>query len=81
MQAALVLYLVSAKHGRDKAGHNFLVDACRMGQELGLFTIQTPLNKEEDLAEDKLSRLRTVTAWGLFNFQLYETLDELRRVY
>lgn len=69
LQAALLLYLVLGKHGRDKVGHTFLVEACRIGRELGLFRL-TPMLKPQGAPNDKWDRVRAVTSWALFNFQL-----------
>ncbi|KAF2191960.1 hypothetical protein K469DRAFT_555285 [Zopfia rhizophila CBS 207.26] len=72
LQAALLLYLVLGKHGRDKVGHTFLIEACRIGRDLGLFRLlpSTSIQKPLGVPEAKWERARAVTAWALFNFQL-----------
>jgi hypothetical protein len=72
LQAAMCLYMVLGKHGRDKVGHSFLVEACRIAHEIGLFRIlpSTSVQKPYGVPEEKWERVRAVTAWALFNFQL-----------
>jgi len=72
LQAAMCLYMVLGKHGRDKVGHCFLVEACRIASEIGLFSIlpSTSVQKPYGVPEEKWERARAVTAWTLFNFQL-----------
>ncbi|KAF2465245.1 uncharacterized protein BDR25DRAFT_337166 [Lindgomyces ingoldianus] len=72
LQSALLLFVVLGKHGRDKVGYTFLVEACRIAQDLGLFTLSetTSAQKPQEVPLEKLERARTVTAWALFNFQL-----------
>ena len=64
--------LVLGKHGRDKVGHTFLTEACRIGCDLGLFGDQTVQASQRPLrvSQKKWDRVRAVTAWTLFNFQL-----------
>jgi hypothetical protein len=68
----LVLDLVLGKHGRDKTGHIFLEEACRIGQELGLFNSKMwhASQKPSSVPQETWDRIRAVTAWSLFNFQL-----------
>ncbi|KAF2826881.1 hypothetical protein CC86DRAFT_406123 [Ophiobolus disseminans] len=72
IQAGICLYLFLGKHGRDKAGHVFLAEACRIGQDLGLFGSESPhaTQKHSSIPMNKWSHMRAVTAWTLFNFQL-----------
>jgi hypothetical protein len=60
------------KIGRDKAGHVFLVEACRMGQEMGLFSsaLSHAFQAPHYISQEKWDSVRAVTAWSLFNFQL-----------
>jgi hypothetical protein len=69
----VMIDLFLGKHGRDKAGHEFLAEACQIGQELGLFdshTSHTP-SPPSSPHHAKLESVRGATAWALFNFQLY----------
>ncbi|KAH7396357.1 hypothetical protein BKA66DRAFT_566849 [Pyrenochaeta sp. MPI-SDFR-AT-0127] len=72
IQAGICLFLVLGKHGRDKVGHTFLLEACRMGRELGLFQVQQPNASQytPSVPQRRLDEVRAVTAWALFNFQL-----------
>jgi len=75
LQAAMCLYMVLGKHGRDKVGHSFLVEACRIAQEIGLFRVSPSTSvllhqKPYGVPAEKWERVRAVTAWALFNFQL-----------
>ncbi|KAF2113856.1 hypothetical protein BDV96DRAFT_118510 [Lophiotrema nucula] len=72
LQAAMLLWLVLGKHGRDKVGHTFLLEACRIARELNLFRLLPPnvLPKPSTVSLTKTERVRSVTAWALFNFQL-----------
>jgi hypothetical protein len=65
--------LFLGKHGRDKAGHVFLAEACRIGQLLGMFDSRSLRTSYEpsSLHQEKWNKIRAVTAWTLFNFQLY----------
>ncbi|KAH8731934.1 hypothetical protein GQ44DRAFT_766978 [Phaeosphaeriaceae sp. PMI808] len=77
IHAALCLYLVLGKIGRDNAGHLFLVDACRMSQELGLFrskTWQSSSPKPLHVPQEKWNTMEAATAWAVFNFQLNMSL-------
>ncbi|KAF2744922.1 hypothetical protein M011DRAFT_407366 [Sporormia fimetaria CBS 119925] len=72
LQAALLLFMVIGKHGRDKTAHGFLVEACRMGRDLGLFeggTSPSP-QRPSGVSPEKWATVRAATAWSLFNFQL-----------
>jgi hypothetical protein len=73
LQSAMLLYMVLGKNGRDKAGHTYLVDACRMARDLGLscLSTSTQLLKPFEVSDGRWERARAVTAWALFNFQLY----------
>jgi hypothetical protein len=64
--------LVLGKLGRDKAGHVFLAEACRMSQELGLFSTPSshPSQSPPSVPQEKWDSVRAVTAWAVFNFQL-----------
>jgi hypothetical protein len=64
--------LFLGKIGRDKAGHVYLVEACRMSQELGLFSSELSHASQAPpyVLQEKWSSVRAVTAWSLFNFQL-----------
>jgi hypothetical protein len=68
--------LFLGKHGRDKAGHEFLAEACRIGQDLGLFDSHPshPSQPPSSPYHAKLESVRGATAWALFNFQLYVDL-------
>jgi hypothetical protein len=68
--SALDLFL--GKVGRDKCGHVFLVEACRMSEELGLFSKHSSYAKHlsASVPQDRWDVVRAVTAWALFNFQL-----------
>ncbi|KAF2871303.1 hypothetical protein BDV95DRAFT_668628 [Massariosphaeria phaeospora] len=72
LQAALCIYMVLGKHGRDKVGHAFLVEACRIARDLGLFRLSptAALRKSHRVPEERWEKVRAVTAWALFNFQL-----------
>lgn len=72
-QAATLLFLFLGKHGRDKVGQTFLADSCRIARDLGLFRLSTsPLTERpKDVPEAKWDKARAVSAWALFNFQLY----------
>lgn len=71
LQAALCLYMVLGKHGRDKVGHAFLLEACEIARNLGLFRLSTnALPKPQHIPKEKWERVRAVTVWALFNFQL-----------
>jgi hypothetical protein len=73
LQAALLLFLVLGKHGRDKVGHMFLGEACRVGHHIGLFRFSSSSSTQRPpgVSEATWERARAVTAWALFNFQLY----------
>ena len=72
IQAALLLFLVLGKHGRDKVGQTFLHEACRIARNLGLFRVSSASSHQrpEGVSDEKWTRVRSVTAWALFNFQL-----------
>ncbi|KAH3912744.1 hypothetical protein HBH56_118810 [Parastagonospora nodorum] len=72
IQAAICLYLFLGKVGRDKSGHVFLTEACRMSEELGLFSEHSSYaeHNSPSVPERKWDVVRAVTAWALFNFQL-----------
>ncbi|KAF2728171.1 hypothetical protein EJ04DRAFT_109897 [Polyplosphaeria fusca] len=71
LQAALLLFMVLGKHGRDKVGHVFLLEACRMARELGLFRLgHASAPASQTTSSKKMGKVRCVTAWALFNFQL-----------
>lgn len=72
MQAGLCLYLFLGKHGRDKEGHEYLLEACQIGQSLGLFQPQSPKScpKPYNVVQEDWDRTWAITAWALFNFQL-----------
>jgi hypothetical protein len=71
LQAAMCLFLVLGKHGRDKVGHTFLLEACRISRTLGLFRVShSALQKPSHVPEAKWEKARAVTAWAMFNFQL-----------
>ncbi|KAF2703392.1 hypothetical protein K504DRAFT_177266 [Pleomassaria siparia CBS 279.74] len=75
LQAALCLYMVLGKHGRDKVGHTFLVEACRIARDLGLFRVSSSSSQRpRRVPQDKWEKTRAVTAWALFNFQLSMSL-------
>jgi hypothetical protein len=67
------LDLFLGKVGRDKSGHVFLTEACRMSEELGLFSEHSSYaeHNSPSVPERKWDVVRAVTAWALFNFQLY----------
>ncbi|KAF2022988.1 hypothetical protein EK21DRAFT_105527 [Setomelanomma holmii] len=72
IHAAICLYLFLGKHGRDKAGHEFLTEACRMSQVLGLFDNEPSkaLRKPIFVTQERWVLVRAVTTWTFFNFQL-----------
>lgn len=71
IQAAVALYLVFEKHGRDKVGNFFLQEACHIAQKLGLFRLPSSSEPRPlHISQDRWDRARSVTAWALFNFQL-----------
>lgn len=71
LQAALCLFMVLGKHGRDKVGHTFLLEACRIARTLGLFRVShSASQKPSHVSEAKWETARAVSAWALFNFQL-----------
>jgi len=70
VQAALALFMVFGKHGRDKVGYVFLQEACRIAQSLGLFQLSTSAARPHHIPIKKWDKARAVTAWALFNFQL-----------
>ncbi|KAF1996448.1 hypothetical protein P154DRAFT_320031 [Amniculicola lignicola CBS 123094] len=76
LQAAMLLFMVLGKHGRDKDGHPFLLEACHIAQELKLFRLPPTAsgNKMPGLSEQKWEKARAVAAWSLFNFQLAMSL-------
>lgn len=66
---------VLGKHGRDKVGHGFLVEACRIGRELELFRFSPPTHIQKPYGVpwaqwERAQKSRATTAWALFNFQL-----------
>ncbi|KAF2269450.1 hypothetical protein CC78DRAFT_575010 [Lojkania enalia] len=72
IQAAMLLFLILGKHGRDKVGHMFLAEGCRMALDLGLFRVLPAASTAhaQEAPRKKLERVRAVTAWALFNFQI-----------
>ncbi|KAF2021291.1 hypothetical protein BU24DRAFT_18465 [Aaosphaeria arxii CBS 175.79] len=70
LQAAMCLYLVLGKHGRDKVGYTMLAEACRIGRDLGLFRLTSSSPKSSSVSSARWEKARAVTAWALFNFQL-----------
>ncbi|KAJ4293412.1 hypothetical protein N0V90_008695 [Kalmusia sp. IMI 367209] len=72
IQAALALFMVFGKHGRDKVGYMFLQEACRIARQLGLFRLPSPssIHRPPHIPQERWERARAVTAWALFNFQL-----------
>lgn len=64
------------KHGGDKIGHSYLLEACRIGRDLGIFDGHTPLRNQggpDYYGEEwnkELTKVLAVTAWALFNFQM-----------
>lgn len=64
--------LVLGKHGRDKDGLSFLLEACRISHNLGLFSVQLSQanHNATDASSKRCEKVRAVTAWALFNFQL-----------
>lgn len=72
VQAAMCLFLVLGKHGRDKIGHTYLLEACRMGRDLGFFDESPTLTNHMPLEANDVEwvHVRAVTAWALFNFQI-----------
>ncbi|KAF2685363.1 hypothetical protein K458DRAFT_23460 [Lentithecium fluviatile CBS 122367] len=70
LQAALCLFMVLGKHGRDKVGHTFLLEACRIARSLGLFRLAPSASqKPPHVCREKWEKARAVSAWALFNFQ------------
>lgn len=69
----MVLYLVLGKNGRDKVGHSFLVEACRIARDLGLFRLSSSSHSQKPcgVSDERWERSRAVAAWSIFNFQLY----------
>ncbi|KAF2125451.1 hypothetical protein P153DRAFT_348622 [Dothidotthia symphoricarpi CBS 119687] len=72
LHSAIALYIVFAKYCRDKDGYVYLLEACRIGHELGLFQHQPSQasQKPPHVTQAKWDKVRDVTAWSLFNFQL-----------
>ncbi|KAF9737088.1 C6 transcription factor [Paraphaeosphaeria minitans] len=71
VQAALALFMVFGKHGRDRVGYMFLQEACRITRTLGLFRLpSSATQRPQHITLEKWERARSVTAWALFNFQL-----------
>jgi hypothetical protein len=71
LQAALCLFMIEGKHGRDKVGHSFLLEACRIARSLGLFRLpSSPAQNPSHVSFDTWAKARAVSAWALFNFQL-----------
>ncbi|KAH7079542.1 hypothetical protein FB567DRAFT_124351 [Paraphoma chrysanthemicola] len=72
IHAAICLYLFLGKHGRDKSGHEFLVEACKISKDLGLFDAQPShqVHKPQFASQNQWDHVRAVTAWALFSFQL-----------
>ncbi|KAF1847944.1 uncharacterized protein K460DRAFT_279354 [Cucurbitaria berberidis CBS 394.84] len=72
VQAGICLFLVLGKYGRDKVGYTFLEEACRTGRDLGLFQSQAGEASWKTLngPHERWDKVRAVTAWTLFNFQL-----------
>lgn len=71
IQAALALFMVFGKHGRDKVGYMFLQEACRLARTQGLFRLPSSVTQRpQHITQEKWDRARSVTAWALFNFQL-----------
>lgn len=64
IQAAIVLNIVVNLNGLDRIGHAYLVQALAMAHDLKLFDVPQPLES------DKMRKSRTITAWGLFNWQV-----------
>jgi hypothetical protein len=72
IQAAMCIYMILGKFGRDKVGHTFLTEACRMARDMGLFRLGPcpAWQKPKGVSWEKWERARGVTTWALFNFQL-----------
>jgi hypothetical protein len=70
LQAALCLFMWLGKHGRDKQGYNFLLEACRIARSMGLFRLQSASQKPPHISDAIWGKARAVSAWALFNFQL-----------
>ncbi|KAF2448778.1 hypothetical protein P171DRAFT_461488 [Karstenula rhodostoma CBS 690.94] len=71
IQAALALFMVFGKHGRDRVGYMFLQEACRLTRTLGFFRLpSSATQRPQHITQEKWERARSVTAWALFNFQL-----------
>ncbi|KAL6706189.1 hypothetical protein ACN47E_005924 [Coniothyrium glycines] len=72
LQAGICLFLVLGKYGRDKVGQNYLLQACQIGDRLGLFDKTAKLSNSlhYNVRQEQWNEVRAVTAWSLFNFQL-----------
>ncbi|KAJ4346866.1 uncharacterized protein N0V89_010799 [Didymosphaeria variabile] len=82
VQAALALFMVFGKHGRDRVGYMFLQEACRLARTLGLFRLPSPATQRPPhIQQEKWDRARAVTAWALFNFQLMQYYVSIIRLF
>lgn len=72
LQAGICLFLVLGKHGRDKVGYTFLVEACKIAGNMNLFAsgFHPAGQSASRVSQNSWERVRAVTAWALFNFQL-----------
>lgn len=72
MLTYIYLDLFLGKFGRDKVGHTFLAEACRISQVLGLFDTEPSYTSQAPrfVPQEKWDTVRAATAWSLFNFQL-----------
>jgi hypothetical protein len=69
----MLLYLILGKLGRDKVGHFYLVEACKLGERLGMYGPgfgTGHVRKPEGISSEQWLGAKGVTAWSLFNFQL-----------
>ncbi len=71
----LIIVLVLGKYGRDKEGTEYLLEACRIGCDLHLFQQNAPEfgHRPPHILHQKWTQVRAVTAWALFNFQLWDS--------
>lgn len=75
VQADMLLYLILGKLGRDKVGHFYLQEACKLGEHFSLHGPESPYGpgdarKPKSLSREQWMQAKGVTAWSLFNFQL-----------
>jgi len=69
IQAALVLQIALNENGLDRVGLSYMLQALLIAKEIDLF--QNPkTSASDDDDDDDITKARTITAWGLFNWQV-----------